>query len=96
MRNILLAVVVIVAGAAPALAAPITVNSYTPAQEERAKAAIIKAGYRPDVLAAAQDGNLFFTATKDGEIYQATVTASGKLFLSTGLPASDAGKPAAG
>lgn len=94
MRRAFLAAIVIITGAMPALAAPATVNSYTPAQESRAKAAIVRAGYQPDTLAAAQDGNFFFTATKGDELYQATVTASGKVLVSTPLPAKDANKPA--
>jgi hypothetical protein len=96
MRNAFLAAVMVVANATAAFAAQTTVNSYTQAEEGRAKAAITRAGYRPDTLAAAQDGNLFFTATKGGDFYQATFTASGKLFFSTGLPAPDTAKPAAG
>ncbi len=96
MRNAFLAAVLVVANATAAFAAQATVNSYTPAEESRAKTIIVKAGYRPDTLAAVQDGNFFFTATKGGEMYQATVTAAGKLFASTGLPALDTGKPAGG
>lgn len=96
MRDAFLAAVMVAASATAAFAAQATVNSYTQAEESRAKAAITKAGYQPDALAAAQDGNLFFTATKGGEIYQATVTASGKLFVSTGLPAPDMNGPTAG
>jgi hypothetical protein len=96
MRSAFLAVVMVVAGATTAFAAQTTVNSYTPAEESRAKATIVKAGYRPDQLAAVQDGNFFFTATKGGDTYQATVTTSGKLYVSTGLPESDMSKPAAG
>jgi hypothetical protein len=92
MRKPFLGAVMVVAGATGAFAA--TVNSYTPVQEDRAKAAIVHAGYRPDDLAAVQDGNFFFTATKGDELYQATVTSSGKVFVSTGLP--ETGKPAAG
>jgi hypothetical protein len=94
MRKPFLIAVMVVAGATAAFAAQGTVNSYTPSQEDRAKSAIVHAGYRPDDLAAVQDGNFFFTATKGDEFYQATVTPSGKVFVSTGLP--EAAKPAAG
>lgn len=67
-----------------------TVNEVTPAQEARAKAAITRAGYRPTVLEFAQAGNLFFTVTKGGDVYEATVTPQGAVFVSTGLPASSA------
>ena len=96
MRSAFLAAVLVAANATAAFAAQATVNSYTPAEESRAKAMVVKAGYRPDALAAVQDGNFFFMATKGGDTYQATVTASGKLFVSTGLPTSDMSKPAAG
>ena len=66
------------------------------AGQKAGQAVIMKAGYRPDQLAAVQDGNFFFTVTKDGVIYQATVTGAGKLFVSTGLPTTDLSKPAAG
>lgn len=88
MRNAFLAAMVLVAGTTSALAAPATVNSYTASQEDRAKAAIVKAGFQPDALAMVQDWNFFFTATKGGDVYQATVTAGGKVFVSTPLPAS--------
>lgn len=94
MRNTFLTAMIIAAGATPALAAPTTVNSYTPAEESHAKAEIVSAGYQPDALAAVQDGNFFFTATKGDELYQATVTRAGKVYVSTGLPAHD--KSAAG
>ena len=95
MRNAFLAAMAIFAGTTPALAQA-TVNSFTPQQESRAKAEIASAGYRPDKLAAVQDGNFFFTATKGDELYQATVTSSGKVFVGTGLMERDMDKPAAG
>jgi hypothetical protein len=77
----------VLAGLAPALAAPMgTVNSFTHAEDARARAAIIAAGYHPEVLTMAQADNLFYTATKNGEDYQITVTPSDKVFASTGLP----------
>ena len=89
MRNVLLAAAVIVAGTTAAIAAQTTVNSFSPAQEGHAKEAITQAGYRPEALAAVQDGNFFFTATKGGDVYQATVTKNGKVFVSTGLAATE-------
>jgi hypothetical protein len=62
-----------------------TVNDYTHAQETHASNALIQSGYKPDVLEFAQDGNLFFTATKDGVVYMVTVTPSGRTFASTGI-----------
>lgn len=65
-----------------------TVNEVNPAQAARDKAAIVQAGYQPTVLQFAQAGNLFFTATKGGDIYGATVTPQGTVYVSNGLPAS--------
>ena len=56
--------------------------------------AIIEAGYKPDVLEFAQDGNLFYTATKAGDTYEVTVVPSGQVYASTGLPEQGTGKPA--
>jgi len=67
-----------------------TVNEVTPALRARAEAAITKAGYRPTVLQFAQDGNLFFTATRNGQTYDATVTRDGKVYFSNGLPEGSA------
>ena len=54
--------------AIPAFAAPgPTVNSFTHAQDIRDRKAIVEAGYKPVVLEFAQDDNLFYTATKNGE-----------------------------
>jgi len=68
-----------------------TVSEVTPAQLERGRAAVTKAGYRPDVLQFGQDGNLFFTATRNGVSYTVTVTPSGQVYANNGLPE----KPAA-
>lgn len=99
MRKAFLAAAVVVAAAvvgATAFAARGTVNSYTTAQEDRAKAKVVNAGYRPDKLAMVQDGNFFFTATKNGEQYQVTVTSSGKVYAGAGMPSENADKPPAG
>ena len=71
---------------APALA-PATVNSYTPAQADRARQAVRKAGYTPDAIAAVQDENFFLNARRAGQTYQVTVTRSGKVYASTGIAA---------
>jgi hypothetical protein len=63
-----------------------TVNEATPAEVEQGRAAVTKAGYQPTVLQFAQDGNLFFTATKSGMVYGVTVTRSGQVYASNGLP----------
>ena len=68
-----------------------TVNEVTPAQLERGRAAVTKAGYQPGVLQFGQDGNLFFTATRDSMTYGVTVTRAGQVYASNGLPE----KPAA-
>ncbi|HWF65371.1 MAG TPA: hypothetical protein VN685_12225 [Rhizomicrobium sp.] len=96
MRNAMFAATMIVVSTTCALAAQATVNDYTQAQEDRAKSAIVRAGYRPETLAAVQDGNFFFTATKGSEFYQVTVAPSGKVFVSTGLPSQNTNSPPAG
>jgi len=63
-----------------------TVNDVSQAQIARAQAAITRAGYRPTVLQFAQDGNLFFTATKGDHSYGITVTPSDQVYVSVGLP----------
>jgi hypothetical protein len=86
MMRLVIACALILASAAPALAAePATVNSFTQGQDASARAAINQAGYHPTVLEFAQAGNLFYTATKDGDFYEVTVTPSDHVFASTGL-----------
>lgn len=96
MRNAFLVATISICGATSAFAEQATVDSYTPRQEERAKAAIVNAGYRPDKLTMVQDGNFFFTATKNGKSYQATVTSAGKVYVSTSLPMRGTDRPPAG
>lgn len=67
-----------------------TVDEVTPAQLEKARAAATHAGYRPRVLQFGQDGNLFFTADREGKSYDVTVSPSGQVFASTGLPENQA------
>jgi hypothetical protein len=66
-----------------------TVNAVSQTEMARAKAAIQHAGYQPEMLAMAQDHNLFFNATKGGETYEITVTRDGKLYVSTPVPAGE-------
>jgi predicted secreted hydrolase len=63
-----------------------TVNSYTPAEERRARDAAARQGYRTEPATWAQAGNFFFTATKDGQRYQLTVTPNGTVHASRPLP----------
>ena len=90
MRLGILALVSLLSAATGALAQTSqfrgTVNEVTPAQLERGRAAVTKAGYQPVVLQFAQDGNLFFTATKNGMNYTLTVTPPGQVYASSGLP----------
>ncbi|MES2294373.1 MAG: hypothetical protein V4527_13805 [Pseudomonadota bacterium] len=64
-----------------------TVNSYTPAEADRARAAVTKAGYTPETIAMAQDGNFFFNAKQGGQTYQVTVTRAGKVYANGGTAA---------
>ena len=90
MRNAFCAAMILVAGAAPCLAAEATVNSYTPSEAAKAKSAVTQAGYSPGALETVQDGNFFFTATKGDDIYTITVTRDGHVYASTGLPTQGA------
>lgn len=73
IMRLAMACTLVLAFAGPALAAePGTVNSYTHGQDEKARAAITQAGYRPRVLESAQAGNLFHTATKGNDFFEAT------------------------
>ena len=65
-----------------------TVNSYTPAQADRARAAVTRAGYTPEEIAAVQDGNFFFNAARNGQPYQVTVTHAGKVYVTSGTAAA--------
>ena len=80
----------LVAGGASAYAATQgpagTVNAYTAQELSRARAVAHNADYQSAALAFAQDGNIFLNATRDGELYQVTVTPAEKLYASTGLP----------
>ena len=70
-----------------------TVDEVTPAMKARAEAAIVKAGYRPTTFQFAQDGNYFFSATKNAQDYGVTVTRDGKTYFSNGLPENNSAPP---
>jgi hypothetical protein len=95
MRTLFMTAFIMTTTLVPALAASgTTVNSFSPAQDARDRKAIVEAGYKPAVLEFAQDGNLFYTATKGGDMYGVTVVPSGHVYASTGLPEKNSGAPA--
>lgn len=57
-----------------------TVNSYTPAEERRARNAAIAAGYTPGEVLFVHAGDFFLNATKDGHRYELTVVPSGEVY----------------
>ena len=72
--------------ALPAFAQPAgTVNSYTPAQEQKARSAARGAGYQPVNITMVQADNFFMTATRAGHRYELTVTPDGKVYASNPL-----------
>lgn len=93
MRTLFMTAFIMTTTMVPALAAGTTVNSFSPAQDARDRKAIVEAGYKPTVLEFAQDGNLFYTATKGGDMYGVTVVPSGQVYASNGLPEKN-GAPA--
>jgi MoaA/NifB/PqqE/SkfB family radical SAM enzyme len=62
-----------------------TVNSYTPAQEQKARSAARAAGYQPAIITMVQAGNFFMDATRGGHRYQLTITPDGKVYPSNPL-----------
>jgi hypothetical protein len=92
LKRSIIGLVFMAVAAAPAFAAAPparggdTVNDYTPAQEQRARAAATRQGYRVDKVIMAQDGNLNFTATKGGQNVQLTVTREGQVYAATAIP----------
>jgi hypothetical protein len=62
-----------------------TVNDYTAAQVSDARDASLEAGYIPDTVESAQAGNLFLTATKNGQVYTVVVTPNENVYASTPL-----------
>jgi len=57
-----------------------TVNAYTSADEAKAKAAVAAAGFTPGVVASAQGGALFITASKGTDKFMVTVTPDGQVY----------------
>ena len=91
MRITTIAIVVLIATGPSATAAPLpdfkgTVDAWTPAMIARARYSAENAGYRPTAVEFVQDKNVFLTATRANQIYEITLTRSGKLFVSTGTP----------
>lgn len=102
MRSItLLAATALLLGAAPAMAAdigmaiggaptptthPVTVNDFTPAQQQAAFRAVRAKGYSDPSVTMFQAGNVFVRGIKDGQVYQLTVTPRGQVYASTPTP----------
>jgi len=59
-----------------------TVNSYTVAQEKKARDAVRAAGYDPGKVFFVQAGNFFFDGIREGHHYGLTVTPEGKVYAS--------------
>lgn len=95
MRTLFMTAFIMTTMVVPALAASeTTVNFFSSAQDARDRKAIVEAGYKPTVLEFAQDGNLFYTATKGGDMYGVTVVPSGQVYASNGLPEKNNRAPA--
>jgi hypothetical protein len=78
-----------VSGASAALAQsspPGTVNSYSAAEEQRARAAAQREGFTPIGRVWAQAGTFFLYATKDGNRHQLTVTPQGVVHATGPVP----------
>ena len=90
MTRISLAAALLALCATAAFAQSGTVNSYTPAQAAKAKAAVQAAGYTPGTIAAAQAGNFFINAKKGSNTYMVTVTADGHAYASPAVIAAPA------
>ena len=76
------------AGVLPAMSAdengvPGTVNYFTAAQKARAFDAAARAGYKPTIVEAFQDGNFFLTAVKGGQSLEVTVLPTGQVYAGT-------------
>ena len=93
----ILAVTALLLGAAPAMAAdasgaptptthPVTVNDFTPAQQQAAFRAVRAKGYSDPSVTMFQAGNVFVRGIKDGQVYQLTVTPRGQVYASTPTP----------
>jgi ABC-type sugar transport system substrate-binding protein len=88
LRASLFAALLLAAGATSAFAAD-SVNSYTPQQMAHAKELVAKKGRQVVGIENVQDGNFFFIAVANGLAYLVTVTASGEVYFSNGLPVRD-------
>ena len=62
-----------------------TVNDYSASWASEARHDALKAGYVPSVIEMAQARNIFFTATRNGQIYTVVVTPDEKVYASTPL-----------
>ena len=75
-----LAAALLAISATAALAQSGTVNAYTSADEAKAKAAVAAAGFTPGVVASAQGGALFVTASKGTDKFMITVLPDGHVY----------------
>jgi len=80
MKTISLAAALLAVSTAAAFAQAGTVNAWSSADEAKAKAAITAAGMTPGVVASAQGGALFVTATKGADKFMVTVTPDGHVY----------------
>jgi hypothetical protein len=87
MTRISLAAALLTLCATAAFAQSGTVNSYTPAEAAKARAAVQAAGYTPGAIATAQAGNLFVRAKKGSDSYMVTVTPDGHVYAGPPLGA---------
>lgn len=62
-----------------------TVNDYTASWASKARHDVLDAGYVPSVIETAQDRNIFFTATRNDQIFTVVVTPNEKVYASTPL-----------
>lgn len=63
-----------------------TVNYYSPEWASEARHDVVEAGYVPVNIQSAQAGNIFFTATRNGQVFTVVVTPDEKVYASTPLP----------
>ncbi len=80
MKKIFLAAMLLAIPATVALAQSGTGNAYSRDDEAKARAAVTAAGFTPGVVATAQGGALFLSATKGADKYFVTVTADGHVY----------------
>ena len=67
-----------------------TVNDYSASWASKARHDVSKAGYIPTVIETAQARNIFFTATRNDQIYTVVVTPDEKVYASTPLSLGNA------